>query len=198
MKTIDARGEKCPAPVIMAKNALKQMDISENLKIYVDNEIACENLEKMSKVLGYECARTVLGESDFFVVIGKNAESLETPEEDLPSVGINNVVCVIPSKVMGQGDDALGESLMKAFIYSLSESETLPKAVLFYNGGAFLTAEGSPVLEELEKLQNAGVVIKTCGACLNFYNLTDKLKVGEVTNMYDIVSIMMKANVLRP
>ena len=42
-------------------------------------------------------------------------------------------------------------------------------------------------------LSDAGVEILVCGTCLNFYGLTDQLKVGTVSNMYDIVTRMQKA-----
>ena len=76
---------------------------------------------------------------------------------------------------------------MKGFIYAVSQLDELPKPMLFYNGGAKLTVEGSASLEDLKSLQAQGVEILTCGTCLNFYGLSDKLAVGEVTNMYAIV-----------
>jgi len=42
---------------------------------------------------------------------------------------------------------------MKSCIYAITQLDTLPKAMLFYNGGAFLTAEGSDVLEDLKKME---------------------------------------------
>ena len=88
---------------------------------------------------------------------------------------------------MGGGNDELGATLMKGFIYAVSQLDELPKTMLFYNGGAKLTVEGSASLEDLKSLQAQGVEILTCGTCLNFYGLSDKLAVGEVTNMYAIV-----------
>ena len=88
---------------------------------------------------------------------------------------------------MGLGNDELGATLMKGFIYAVSQLDELPKTMLFYNGGAKLTVEGSASLEDLKSLQAQGVEILTCGTCLNFYGLSDKLAVGEVTNMYAIV-----------
>ena len=74
-----------------------------------------------------------------------------------------------------------------------------PKTILFYNGGARLTCEGSDSLEDLRALAEQGVELLTCGTCLNFYGLTDELAVGGVTNMYEIVEKQMKATlVVRP
>ena len=110
-----------------------------------------------------------------------------------------NIVVAIGSDKMGCGDEKLGKNLMKAFIYSLSQAEVHPKTMLFYNGGANLTCEGSLSLPDLENLKELGTKIYTCGTCLDFYGLKEKLKVGEVTNMYDIVSTMESASlVVRP
>ena len=41
--------------------------------------------------------------------------------------------------------------------------------------------------------------ILTCGTCLNHYGLTERLRVGAVTNMYVIAEKQMQADlVLRP
>ena len=95
---------------------------------------------------------------------------------------------------MGSGNDALGKVLIKGFIFAVTQLERLPKTILFYNGGATLTAEGSDSLEDLKHLEEEGVEILTCGTCLNYYNLTDKLQVGSVTNMYTIVEKMAGAD----
>ncbi len=97
---------------------------------------------------------------------------------------------------MGEGDEKLGKTLMKGFIYALSQQDVLPSTILFYNGGAALSCEGSPALEDLKSLEAQGVEILTCGTCLDFYSLKDKLQVGDVTNMYVIVEKMVGAHLI--
>ena len=97
---------------------------------------------------------------------------------------------------MGEGNDELGKVLMKSFIYALSHQETLPNTILFYNSGAALTCEESSTLEDLKSLESQGVEILTCGACLDYYGLLDKLRIGEVTNMYIIVEKMTQAGLI--
>ena len=110
-----------------------------------------------------------------------------------------HTVIVISSRTMGSGDDALGAILMKGFLYAITQQETLPETILFYNGGAFLTTEGSASIEDLRSLEAQGVEILTCGTCLNHYGLADQLLVGDVTNMYVIAEKMTKAGkVIRP
>ena len=88
---------------------------------------------------------------------------------------------------------------MKGFLFAVSQLPELPKTILFYNGGAKLTVEGSDSLEDLKKMEAQGVEILTCGTCLNFYGLTDKLAVGSVTNMYTIVEKLAGAGkVIKP
>ena len=113
-----------------------------------------------------------------------------------PPAADGGIVAVISSNCMGQGDDTLGKLLMKGFIYALSQQEQLPRTVLLYNGGAFLSCEGSDSVEDLRELEAQGVEILTCGTCLNHYGLEGKLQVGGVTNMYEIAERMTGARLL--
>ena len=119
----------------------------------------------------------------------------ETPVVCTPDAR-NNTVVVIASETMGEGDEDLGKLLMKGFIYALTQQESLPSTMLFYNGGAKLTCEDAPTLEDLKSLEAQGVEILTCGTCLNHYGLSEKLQVGSVTNMYVIAEKMTKASLL--
>ena len=111
----------------------------------------------------------------------------------------DNTVVVISSDRMGEGNDELGKVLIKGFIYAITQLETLPKTVIFYNGGATIPVEGSVSLEDLKNLEAQGVEIITCGTCLDYYNLKEKLAVGSVTNMYTIVEKMSKAScIIKP
>jgi selenium metabolism protein YedF len=100
---------------------------------------------------------------------------------------------------MGSGNDELGSVLMKGFIYAIAQQEQLPESMIFYNGGATLTCEGSTCLEDLKVLESQGVEILTCGTCLNYYGLTEKLQAGSVTNMYVIAEKMSEAErIIKP
>ena len=72
----------------------------------------------------------------------------------------------------------------------------MPETILLYNSGAYLSCEGSDNLEDLKSMESQGVEILTCGTCLNFYGLSEKLQVGSVTNMYEIVERMTAAKLL--
>ncbi|MEA4896465.1 MAG: sulfurtransferase-like selenium metabolism protein YedF [Oscillospiraceae bacterium] len=198
---IDARGKQCPLPVIETKEALSAAAPGETVEVRVDNEIAVQNLNKLAvqKKLSFWSEKTA--ERDFLVRITASGELADIAEEDLEIVchtGQGTVVA-ITSETMGTGDDVLGKLLMKGFVFALTKKEEPPAAVLLYNGGAKLSCESSESLEDLKSLEARGVTVMTCGTCLNHYGLGEKLAVGSVTNMYDIVETLTGASlVVRP
>ena len=110
-----------------------------------------------------------------------------------------DLLVAVDTDVMGRGSDELGRTLMKGFLFAVSQLPQLPKTMLFYNGGARLTTEGSASLEDLKNMEAQGVEILTCGTCLNHYGLTEQLAVGSVTNMYTIVEKLAGAGkVIKP
>ena len=191
MVKVNAVGMVCPLPVIETRKALKE---NEQVETTVDNKVATENLRRMAAQMGYEDDLKEKGADRFVVTITKTqgAERAET-DPDTATKAADEFVVVIDSVTMGNGAEQLGKNLMKTFIYTLTEQEVLPQRIIFYNGGVQLLTEGSEVLEDLQKLAAEGVEIYGCGACLNFYGLTEKVKVGEITNMFSIVEMMRKA-----
>lgn len=202
-QSIDAKGLACPKPVILAKKAMDTCSRGDVVLITVDNEMAVENLRKLAGSQKAEYASTKLGEKEFSVRITVTRENENQAETEIPvncSVPSgDNTVVVISSNKMGNGDEVLGKLLMKGFIYALTQLPKLPKTVLLYNGGAHLSCEGSESLEDLKTLEGEGVEILTCGTCLNHYGITEKLAVGRVTNMYEIVEKQADAvKIIRP
>lgn len=195
MIKIDAIGKTCPMPVILTKNALKE--ISEGtIEIAIDNKISKENIEKFAREMGYHYL-TEEKNKVFFIQITK--ENVEKNKEISIIKEDNNIVVAIGSDKMGEGDEALGETLMKGFIYTLTEMEEIPKTILFYNRGVYLTSLIQSTVKDLEILKERGVEILSCGACINFYNLEGKLAVGEATNMLTIIEKQFKASkVIKP
>ena len=201
MITINAIGDSCPIPVVKTLNAIKELKGPEVVETLVDNEIAVQNLTRMAQQKGYGVKSEKLADKEFKVTITVGEAPQVQGTEDpvsciLPRTGRKNTVVVISSKAMGHGGDELGTALMKGFIYALSQQEQLPSTILFYNGGASITCEGSVSLEDLKSMEAQGVEILTCGTCLNFYGLTEKLAVGSVTNMYTIVEKMTGADLI--
>ena len=210
MIVLDERGKACPLPVVETKKALEAAASGETARVLVDNEIAVQNLRKLADHKGWSFCWEKRGGGDFQAWITREAgESLseekqrETEEPECPDCWTEGIrpglTAVISSEAMGQGDDRLGKILMKSFLFALTQQDILPETVLLYNGGAFLSCEGSESLEDLKKLEELGVEILTCGTCLDFYGLKEKLAVGGISNMYEIVEKQCRAHtILRP
>jgi selenium metabolism protein YedF len=205
MITVNAMGDACPIPVVKTKKAMQAMSEPDTLEVLVDNEIAVQNVTKMAKSSGGDVSSEKIGEKEFRVVIKMSqvmtelkAQEKESEEVCMPDRRKDTVV-VISSDRMGSGNDELGKVLLKGFIFATTQLDELPRTMLFYNGGARLTSEGSDSLEDLKNLEAQGVEIMTCGTCLDYYGLKEKLQVGSVTNMYSIVETMNNAaKVIRP
>ena len=202
MIKVNAMGEACPIPVVKTLNAIKALTGPEVIETSVDNATAVQNLIRMADKKGCPVQSEKISDTEYKVTITVGEAALSAPVEtenvvcELPRNAKKNTVVVISSKAMGHGGDELGTALMKGFIYALSQQEELPTTILFYNGGATIPVEGSVSLEDLKNMEAQGVEILTCGTCLNFYGLTEKLAVGEVTNMYTIVEKMTGADLI--
>lgn len=207
-KIVDARGMACPLPVVNAKKAAEELKKGDVLEVLVDNEIAVQNLTRFAAHKGYEVSGEKKEEKEYVVTMlvtesadtVKTAAEIETEEPCcVPDSRKNGMVVVLSGNVMGSGDEKLGKALMKAFVFALTKQDILPETILCYNTGAYLTCEGADTLEDMKVLEAEGVEIFTCGTCLDFYGIKDTLKVGGVTNMYDIVEKMEQARkIIRP
>jgi selenium metabolism protein YedF len=198
-KEIDSRGLPCPQPVLNTKKALEELagqgDSSFILTVLVDNLVAKENVTRFAKTNGY-LAEAEKKDDLFMVIIeqgeGQKNDNPVTAEIDAASYcsceapGGKNVY-LFKSKTLGEGSEELGSILMRGFIFTIKETNPLPAKMLFMNGAVYLTTEGSPVLDELQELEKLGVEIYSCGTCLDYFQLKDKLQVGNITNMYDTV-----------
>ena len=202
MIEVNAMGEACPIPVVKTLHALQELNGAGTVQTLVDNEIAVQNLTRLAESKGCTIRTEKRGEKEFCVTITTEGAVAESGDEEIsctvPAAQKKTVV-VISADHMGEGDDELGRILLKGFLFALTQQEKLPSTLLFYNGGARVTCEGSPSLEDLKNLAALGVEILTCGTCLNFYGLTEQLAVGGVTNMYVIAEKMLTAgNVVKP
>ena len=205
MIKVNAIGDACPIPVVKTKNAIRELGGSGVVEVSVDNEIAVQNLLKMAKQKEYEAEFEKKSNTEYIVTINVNggvaSDTKPVTKATVKSdeIKLKETIVVIDSDKMGDGDEEFSKTLLKGFIYALSSQDIPPAKILFYNTGVRLTTEGSASIEDLKVLEKAGAKIYSCGACLNNYGLTEKLSVGEVTNMYDIVSYLMEADlVIRP
>lgn len=195
---VNAVGEQCPIPVVKATKAIREMKEAGVIEVHVDNEIAVQNLTKLANSKNLKSSAEKKEEKLYIVkIVMDGAVEVPAGEEDCASCTPDkrkNLVVAIASDRMGHGNDELGKVLMKGFIYAVSQLEELPKTILFYNGGATITCEDSASLEDLKNMEAQGVEILTCGTCLDYYGLKEKLAVGSVTNMYTIVEKLAQAD----
>ena len=187
---IDARGLACPKPVI---NTKKELDnIEEGIVIVtVDNNIAKQNILKLSNSSNCE-SRIIKEEKDLISIEIKKGDNVIIEEQIKDE--LDNKCIFISSNKMGNGNDELGEILMKGFMYTLTESKPYPKSILLVNSAVKLSTENYDTVQNLKILEESGVEILSCGTCLDYYGLKESIKVGSITNMYTIVDIMKNSS----
>lgn len=205
MIKVNAMGDACPIPVIKTKNAIKELKGSGIIEIRVDNEIAVQNLSKMAKQKSFGFSYEKISDTEYIVKMeivdtaGEKPVENEKAEVKSNDIKLKETIVVIDSDKMGDGDEVFSKTLLKGFIYALSSQDIPPAKIIFYNTGVRITTEGSESIEDLKVLSDSGAKIYSCGACLNNYGLTEKLLIGEISNMYDIAGFLMNADsVVRP
>ena len=202
-KIIDCIGLACPLPVVNAKKAAEELKAGDVLTVLVDNEIAVQNLTRFAEHKGFGVSAEKKADKEYAVIMQIAGGAAEPAQEEKVACVMDSrrkgMLVVLSANVMGTGDPKLGTSLMKAFVFALTKQDQLPDTILCYNTGAYLTCEGADTLEDLKLLESEGVTILTCGTCLDFYGLKEKLAVGGATNMYDIVERMENAaQIIKP
>jgi len=192
MKRVDGRNLACPKPVILTKEAISD-ESNNQVEVIVDNAAALENVKRFLTNFGFEVEKVEQSGKDHHIF----ANRINTTHDE-SKFDVNEYPCPVPqatpkgktiffnNEFLGKGDDKLGALLMKAFIYTLNEVDNQPKRLLFMNSSVRLCIEGAITLENLQTLEEKGVDILVCGTCLDFFGLTEKLKVGKISNMYDI------------
>ena len=202
-KTIDNRGLPCPQPVLNTRKALEDIKGSGDVLVsIVDNEGAKENILRFLNSAGNWAAEVEKKGDGIYIQIKPSASpagmqqgtSSEGKEEPFNcSVGREGhaPIFLITRSTLGSGSEELGKILMRSFVATIKEGPVLPEKMLFLNSGAYLTVSGSPVLDDLLELEKLGVEIFSCGTCLDYFQLKEKLAVGSVTNMFATVESLL-------
>ncbi len=216
-KIIDTRGQICPLPLITTKAALRSATVGDDIEILTDNDVSCNNL--ISFLKEHSITPSIEQKSDFQILRFKNSfnsndnknisqsvnesELIENNSSDnsnqtdsnceicTPSA-LGNTIIVLKSDMMGDGDPDFGKLLLRGYLNTLTEIDKYPNTIIAYNRGAFCAIKGSDTANTLEKLIERGVKVYVCGACVDFYNLTNNT-VGEITNMYKISELLIEA-----
>ncbi|MGM0437611.1 MAG: sulfurtransferase-like selenium metabolism protein YedF [Bacillota bacterium] len=187
MKRINAKGLDCPKPVVLTKNALKE---NKEVITIVDNEAAANNVKKLANKLGAEAEIKKI-EDNYEVNIKKTDDNSKNDKDRT-----ERKIYFFKSDKLGQGEDELGNVLIKGFLHTLLEVKPLPQKLIFMNSGVKIVTENEDAIDSLKELEERGVTILSCGTCLDYYGLEDKLDVGEISNMYEIVESLNDSNVI--
>ncbi|MGD9116926.1 MAG: sulfurtransferase-like selenium metabolism protein YedF [Dehalococcoidia bacterium] len=182
---VDARNLNCPIPVVKTKKALEAIEAGDII-VLIERPEGQQNVQRYAESQG--CTVNV-EEKDglFYIHIHKEkTESADSPRQ-------SGDVVFITTDVLGTGDRKLGTILMKAFLNTLWDASPKPAKLMFLNSAVNLTTEGSEVIDTLRLLEKEGVEIFSCGTCLEFYGLSDKLEIGKATNMFETVDGLLRA-----
>jgi selenium metabolism protein YedF len=204
MRIVDTKGQQCPAPLIATKRALKEAKTGESFKVLTDNKTSLDNISRFLKdnktefsVEETEGVWTITVTKISVNVTLNNAENYCTTE--VPHFSQGDFIIVFSSDKMGEGDSELGHLLIANFIKAIKDLEVLPKKMVFYNNGVKLGTVDSPVFEHLREIEKMGVGLLLCATCAKYYSLEEKIKVGSLSNMYEIAQVMASAgNILKP
>lgn len=219
MKQYNAKGISCPGPLILAKKGLKEIETGDEFEILIDNETSYKNV--ISFLKDNHAGFTVSKEGIVYtLVVRKQEDNLAKPdtkeycelqveattsslefesfaieeEEKADNLKLAKKHVISISSTSIAAADELGDILLKGFVSTVKEVDPLPSAVILYHEAAKLAAEGSPVLEDLKELENLNVKILICGTCSDYYKLTEKIKVGIVSNAYSILEALTNAS----
>jgi selenium metabolism protein YedF len=191
---LDCRGLACPSPVLKTKEIIDR-GVVQHLTVLVDNPAASENVTRLLSRSGFQVG--VSQQEGAFAVTGDKSPSGSVCEVAVegPEAGQKQKILVLlGTDRLGRGDDDLGRRLVINFLGTLNEMGQELWRLVLVNGGVKLALEGSDVLVTLERLVQSGVQLFVCGTCLDHFGVLEQKRVGETTNMLDIVTAMQLAD----
>jgi selenium metabolism protein YedF len=194
-RQVDARGLACPQPVVLTRKAMAE-DGVDLVRVVVDQEIPAENIQRLAQGQGWQSEVANQGD-EIHLTLRRDSRVAERAATESGAPGDKEnptVVVFVTSNLFGDGDERLGQILMRAFVKTLKELDTQPAKVIFANAGVRLTTSGSDLIADLAQLEQGGVEIMSCGTCLDYYHLSDALEVGSVSNMFDIATSLVDAD----
>ncbi len=178
MEIIDARGLDCPKPVIMTKEKVDKG--CRDFAVWVDNEISASNVTRFLESKGFSVKKEY-GEQSIVLEPRADTKNNETEAEIKKSWGI-----MFTSDKIGPESDGLGEVLMKSFLGTLVQGEKPPTVVALMNSAVRMAVNGSSYLDHLSDLKERGSLILVCGTCTQHFGITEDIRVGVISNMFEI------------
>jgi selenium metabolism protein YedF len=204
MKTVDTKGQLCPAPIIATKKMLQEASKGETFKVLTDNRTSLNNLSRFLKDNKTDFS---VDEKDgvwTLLVTKPLSEEVYSKAEDyciteIPHLNQGDFVVAFSSERMGEGDDQLGSMLIMNFIKAIKDMDMLPSKMVFYNSGVKLGSVDSDAFIHLKEIEKMGVQLLLCGTCAKHFDLEEKINVGSLSNMYEIAQVMASAgNIIKP
>jgi len=196
--TVDARGLACPQPVLETKKILDQSAV-EPFAVLVDNPNSRENVARFAGSQG--CRVEVEDRDGYYEILidpsDRAGGAVIAPEFlvcDTTSARADaRIVVYVGNNCMGQGDDVLGTMLIRGFLRTWIDVKPQPWRMVFINAGVKLTTVDDEAVDALSLLAERGVEILSCGTCLKHFGLEDTLRVGKVTNMFEVIETLTQA-----
>lgn len=177
MNIVDARGLECPKPVIMTKEAVEKG--CRELSVWIDNEIAAANVTRYLEGKGYSVKRE---DGDSTILLeAKIASDVKHESKTSGTYGI-----LFTSDTIGSESGGLGEVLMKAYLGTLVKKEFPPATIGLMNNGVRMALKESSTYDSLLELADRGTLILVCGTCTKHFDITDKIQIGVISNMFEI------------
>jgi selenium metabolism protein YedF len=192
MEEVNCRGLACPQPVVRTKHFVDANPQVLEFKIVVDNPASAQNVVRFVESQGFDAALQQEG-GDFEI------RAIRSPEEPFRPAAVETAssdqktLVLVTKNTMGSGDDVLGAGLMVNYLKTLNEMGESLWRLVFLNSGVKLTVEGAETLAAIQDLEAHGVSVLVCGTCLHHFDLLEEKRVGETTNMLDIVTSLQVA-----
>jgi selenium metabolism protein YedF len=204
MQIIDTTGQQCPAPLIATKRALKDAQAGDSFKVIADSQTSFSNISRFLKD-NNTCFSFEESNGIWTLTIKKtkpefvNANPEDYCRAEVPHFSQGDFIIVFTSDKMGDGNEELGHLLMINFVKAIKDLDVLPGKMVFYNKGVTLGADDSPVIDHLKEIEKMGVPLLFCATCVKFFSLEEKINIGNLSNMFEIVQIMSAAgNIVKP
>ncbi len=174
--------------------------LSSHFKVLVDNEAARENVSRFARSRGCEVAvREEAPGCAEITITGAGTPPDPGRPEEIPSCALpetaapQRIVVYVGTNCVGRGSDELGEKLMRGFLRTWIDAPRLPWRMIFINSGVKLTTVDEEAVDAVSMLAERGVDVLSCGTCLEHFGLAQDLKVGKVSNMFEVVETLSEA-----
>ena len=190
MITVNAVGKACPEPVIMTRAAVEKGAVE--LEVLVDNTVAVSNVTRFLEGQGFRVQHQENG-SEFKLTARREGSAVSADPAPRPQ-GKARLAVLVAGKTLGREDKELGEVLIKGFLGTLSKLETPPAVLALMNEGVKLALSDASTCDHLKDLERAGTKILVCGTCTNHFGITERVGVGTISNMFEILEAVTGAD----